>query len=64
MTMMGQTPQPDNWARILAFLRFAWKLPFVVLAIVAAAMGGWVGFWFIVRVCMYAYETWLKTPWN
>ena len=65
--MMYQPPQPpelDPWTKVLILMRFAAKLPFIALGIVAAAMGGWVLFWFIVRLCTYCYREWLDKPWN
>ena len=59
-----QPPEPDPWTKVLILMRFAGKLPFIALGIVAAAMAGWVMFWFIVRLCMFCYYEWLDKPWN
>ena len=64
MAIMGQAPQQDQKEKILAVMQFVAKLPLIVLAIIAAAMASWLCFWFIVRLCLYVYQTWLSEPWN
>ena len=60
---MGQIPK-SIWAEIVEWLKFVARLPVIALIIVMTGMFSWLGFWFIVRLCMFIYNKYLVTPWN
>ncbi len=64
MVNMRQPQQENWWTKISALMRFVAKLPLIALVIVATAMASWLAFWFIIRLCVFCYTTWLSEPWN
>jgi len=60
---MGKIPQ-GLWGEIVEWLKFVARLPVIALIIVATGMFSWLGFWFIVRLCMFVYKKYLINPWN
>ena len=60
---LGQLPR-QWWSNCLEILKFITRLPIVIVLIVAAVMGGWVAFWFIVRATVYLYDRYLSYWWH
>ena len=60
--MLGQIPK-EKWMKVIEWLRFCARLPAIGLVIVGTALLSWLGFWFLIRLCMYTYTRWLDHPW-
>lgn len=59
---LGQIP-PEKWSEIIRGLKCISRLPAIGLLIVATGLFSWLGFWFIVRLCMYLYDNYLDSAW-
>ncbi len=60
---LGQLPR-QWWSAALEVLKFATRLPIAIVIVVAAVMGSWVAFWFVVRATVYIYERYLSYWWH